>query len=475
MGKIGAWIRTRWYELVLMLLLAATIVLMLVTFWYIDLVTLTAWSYNLWDLVVEGRLQDFYVYTAENIRGSYAINCAGSWLGLIPIAVWNLPVWIICRINGVISVNNALCLYWTKIFYIAMTMVAAHYSSKVVAHVTKDRKRAWLAWPLVLGSGELLISTCYAGQDEIIYLALMVMAVYYWMQKKQVKMVICGSISVILCPIILIPYLILIMMREKRVVFILAQAAVPFLVNAVFNFAYRNDAVYQYATSEMPGYVPLSTYIMEGVNLNGIGTGYSSLWVAGIIYVIALYVSYVKKPAGEAESERLSVFLVAIVMSASVLFWGQYAYRMCLAVPFWILLALISGEKQLNMNLFLLMLLNYLRLVDDLALAPKISTSNILPLSWIIDLCEKNGSTNYTNGVALYDVLSAIFPDMYTYYVVINTIQFAVIVILLYNGSLHAKEPNSLGVNAKVSVLLYVLCPVALVAGFFAAMLFYRG
>jgi hypothetical protein len=197
-----------------------------------------------------------------------------------------------------------------------MTMVAAHYSSKVVAHVTKDRKRAWLAWPLVLGSGELLISTCYAGQDEIIYLALMVMAVYYWMQKKQVKMVICGSISVILCPIMLIPYLILIMMREKRVVFILAQAAVPFLVNAVFNFAYRNDAVYQYATSEMPGYVPLSTYIMEGVNLNGIGTGYSSLWVAGIIYVIALYVSYAKKTAGEAESERLSVFLVAIVMSA---------------------------------------------------------------------------------------------------------------------------------------------------------------
>jgi hypothetical protein len=59
--------------------------------------------------------------------------------------------------------------------------------------------------------------------------------------------------------------------------------------------------------------------------------------------------------------------------------------------------------------------------------------------------------------------------------VVINTIQFAVIVILLYNGSLHAKEPNSLGVNAKVSVLLYVLCPVALVAGFFATMLFYRG
>ena len=75
------------FELALVIITFITSLLMLTTFEYNDCESLTAWSVELWDCLVQGKLGDFYIYAAQNLRGAAHGQCLGSFLFLIPQAI----------------------------------------------------------------------------------------------------------------------------------------------------------------------------------------------------------------------------------------------------------------------------------------------------------------------------------------------------------------------------------------------------
>lgn len=85
-----------------------TTFLALITFEYWDLDSMTAWTMNFWDLFFEGRLNEFYEYTALNIHGAQHYNCEGNYLWLLPWCLWNLPLWLVTSGGGYNSRNQFL-------------------------------------------------------------------------------------------------------------------------------------------------------------------------------------------------------------------------------------------------------------------------------------------------------------------------------------------------------------------------------
>ena len=61
--------------------------LALITFEYWDLDSMTAWTMNFWDLFFEGRLGEFYDYTALNIHGAQHSNFVAFALVFVEPAV----------------------------------------------------------------------------------------------------------------------------------------------------------------------------------------------------------------------------------------------------------------------------------------------------------------------------------------------------------------------------------------------------
>ena len=61
-----------------------TSALVLITFNYWDGQTLMVWSVNNYDLLAEGRIRDFYVYTQMNLRGAIHPDGCSSPFMLIP-------------------------------------------------------------------------------------------------------------------------------------------------------------------------------------------------------------------------------------------------------------------------------------------------------------------------------------------------------------------------------------------------------
>lgn len=89
--------------------------LALITFEYEDVDSLAAWSLNFWDLLFKGRLDESYIYTAENVHGAAHQNCKGNYLWLLPLCVWNLPLWVVHTVSGTLLVTNFFSICWTKL------------------------------------------------------------------------------------------------------------------------------------------------------------------------------------------------------------------------------------------------------------------------------------------------------------------------------------------------------------------------
>ena len=160
---------------------------MFATFKYLDFEMMTVWSIDFWDLFFEGRLHKFYPYTSLRLRmrEELVAVCTGNYLWLIPWAIWNLPVWSIHKVTGTIKVTEFFSFMWSKVFLIILTFVAIYYLCKIVESVKGSKEYNKLIGLLVLASPEILMSTCYAGQDEILYIALFTMALYYFLENKK--------------------------------------------------------------------------------------------------------------------------------------------------------------------------------------------------------------------------------------------------------------------------------------------------
>ena len=106
-------IRENIFYIILLAVTITTTFFMMITFDYWDLDSMTAWSLNVWDLLFEGRLADFYQYAQLNLRGAFHENCAGNYLWLLPWCIWNFPLWLVHSITGVLNVTDFWSLCWS--------------------------------------------------------------------------------------------------------------------------------------------------------------------------------------------------------------------------------------------------------------------------------------------------------------------------------------------------------------------------
>ena len=136
---------------------------------------------------------------------------------LVPWAIWNLPIWIYNKITGTIKVTGFLSLMWSKLFLMVLTFVTIWYICRIVEEITADRSNNKLICLLILASPEMLISTCYAGQDEIMYIALFCMSLFYFLKEKWKLFYLCSVLAISFNPMMLIPFLVLLLMKEKEI------------------------------------------------------------------------------------------------------------------------------------------------------------------------------------------------------------------------------------------------------------------
>lgn len=426
---------------------------MLITFDYWDLDSMTAWSLNVWDLLFQGRLGEFYQYTELNLRGAFHENCAGNYLWLLPWSIWNFPLWVVHSVTGVMNVTDFWSLCWSKLYLVALSVATAWMCAKIARMFTNEPKRIFSIYILILAAPELLMSTCYAGQDEILYVFCFVTALYFYLKGEKKKFYFWSVCAISFCTIMIVPFLLLLLLIEKKIFRIGFLAIGTLIPTIIFDFLYRNDKLYQSVKTDF------TDMILEMFGIASINTVLGPVSILGGLLVLLYFYSYGIKVEHDIVSQKKVIYMLAILFILMGLFMGNNFYRLFLYVPF-VVLVLIISEKNIQMNLFLLLISTFGRALLACAVnnSQNMNTAFIMKNSWISNLSAAVNGNQGIKNLGLYDKLMSRFPFFPGIVMVVTVCAVSAIILIAIINYPKNKAEYEFPVSEKISLAGYVLC-----------------
>ncbi|MCQ2516066.1 MAG: hypothetical protein MJ094_04305 [Saccharofermentans sp.] len=322
---------------------------MMFGFHYLDSDMFITWSVEFWDCVFGKTDVEFYEYTGMNPRGTFPMPCDKSIPMLLPLAIWNFPVWIAHQISGEILVNGIWDIAWLKLGFFACTIWIAFECSRIVKKI-KPEADDLLVFPLIFSSADILISTMYAGQDEIVYLAAIIAALRCVVFNQRILFCVFSTIAVTLCPEMLIVVVLLVLFHEKRLWAILLEVVCTYIPSLVFSIAYKDNIPFHEHSMIQPSL--MKELFSTGMSFDQ-AIGRVPLFI--VVYCLLLFYAYIKKNSDENKYDIIWI-LAAATISLTLLSSGgmiDYFYRSLLYVPFCVMLIVISNQNlQSNLILF---------------------------------------------------------------------------------------------------------------------------
>lgn len=335
--------------------------MLLLIFCYEDLKTYTAWSLNLLDVTYEMRIYDFYAYTAQNLHDVTVQYYSISIVGLIPWAVWNIPIWILQYFGGMDICDHPFMLVWSHLFLVIVLVFTFRLFIKVGDYLSDDKNTILLLGKLFLFSPFVYIAICYSGQTDVLSAALFLLSLYMLFQGKRKKFYICAMIGYMVKPFFFLAYIAIILLEEKNIFKIFAKIFCILSLNWVYSLIFWQAPMYQFSRTQGPTGRMIQEILGPGFSsLNGL-TACSV--VIGLI--IVYFAAYAIKPEGERKPQCIVYFSMLPILVYFMLVEFEH-YRL-------LILALLTGlvilckKEYLRINVVLLTVMNVSGLVCNIA------------------------------------------------------------------------------------------------------------
>lgn len=332
----------------------AVLLFMMFFFNYEDTSTFLIWSVEWLDCLFGKTDMSFVDYTALNLHGGvFPTGCDHSILQILPSSIWNIPVWVIYRLKDKVIIDDLFGRIWFKTGLVICVVFLAREVASIVKIINKEADHI-LAYPLVFASVDILISTMFAGQDEILYLLTLIISLRMLLLDRKKAFLLFATITVSLYPVMLIPLLAMLVYKEKRVGVILLMTVTTCVPTMVVSVLEKRIPLISRALF-------IEDDFMRGLYGSGITFNQSlgSVPVVVVVIVILLFYSFVKKNDDYQMIWTLSAltFAITLLSSDSKL---DYFYRSILYVPFCIILLLIS-KQNISTNALLLAIYSLIR------------------------------------------------------------------------------------------------------------------
>ncbi len=440
---------------ILIIISIITAVLMLLTFNYWDGQTLMAWSVSNYDLLFEGRLNEFYTEKIVNVRGAIQTDGCSSPLMLIPEMIWDFPIWVTHYFNGNYYVGTLPCVFYYKLFLFLTTACIAFVVSRIIYEQTDNKEKSFLGIILTMGSAQIMLSTMYTGQDEVVYLLFMLLSFWAAIKSNKKMMVLWGTLSVMCCPIMLVPYAVLVILSEKRFLHIISYIVISLLPNTLWNLYSRGVADKEIVAIDDGDFIGKMMDMIAFPTTTGLAS------VVGIILCIIVFTAFFKtdKENETSDFQTYIWYMSATFISISFLM-ENFFYRLLLYVPF-ILILILTNKKEdnLNINLFLITVLEYLRMITGGYESPQNMNTSYVALTGVMTrLLNATGSEaiegyRYVVGklVENISVLGKIIPTL-------NAVILVCAALLLFINHERNSKVYKLEISYKLSTVINVAC-----------------
>lgn len=337
-----------------MLLLALLAIYLCYTYCYRDILWTMEHGLEFWNALFDGQIMDFYQRCIDKCTVPAVYNMSL----YIVFAVWNLPCWIIGRITHTNPMSSGLALYYCK----TMVLVAYFYSLKIMKRIftatdkendkplSPDTKMYFYATSLFM-----LIYALFVGQYDIISLLFILLGIEALLGGRQLKCFVFFAIAVSMKYFAVFLIIPVILLYEKRILYIVRNLLAVLSVDAVEKFIFRPDQVNS-ATEYGSRYT--AAHLIQGLGSYGTtvntGTGVVSAFIC-IYAAVCIYCYLCSASSGRKLTDNL-IYVSFVVWGSLFLIYGCCSYWLVLWVPF-ICLLMLRSRKLLSINILLEMLM----------------------------------------------------------------------------------------------------------------------
>ena len=342
----------------------SALIICLLLFDYVDCISYTVWSIDIWESLFNGRITEYFTVSAENKWGApHGGNCYGV-LWLVPWAIWNLPIWVIQTVNGTYTVDEPVFMIWSKLFLVLCTALIGIYSKKIVMKLTNDEHLASLGLLLSIAGGTALISVGFSGQDEVMYMASFLMGAYYLMMNKRVLGAILIVFSIVCFPLMILPLAVVLMVKERNLIKIIAMMVISLIPDKIVSRICGISAIPElremYPIAEE---FPLARIIDWYFLSTSIGVGKSILSILALILTLVLLYCYIRKHQDDNRAILLGITIsfLSIYMFSWMHFYRFYSCMLPATIA--VLVLLKENESAQKVALFLMCLLEYTAMI----------------------------------------------------------------------------------------------------------------
>jgi len=338
--------------------------LMMLLYTYIDLQSNTVWSTNIWDLVIKGRLYDVYQYAVENLNGAPHKVLGGNILSLIPLAIWNLPIWIAQHFYGIRVMDNAWCMFYSHAYLVAWLVVAMYFADKIMKQMGIGPQGRCSA--VFLGSTCMFVYTAigYGGTNDIVSIAVFAMAIYQLNKGSWKWFIILTNVAVAFKPFCLIAAIGVIMLLDKNILRVIGKSISLVALTLIY------DVIFLKA----PGFIESFNSVDSNYAYRlfstafSVGAGKISLFAMGLVFVY-IYLYMTKTPQQEKYRARMVVYAITMAYALLTLFTNTGYYRVIMVVPF-LHMTMATHPANYRLNVILELFMGWGRTVMSCFSAP---------------------------------------------------------------------------------------------------------
>lgn len=440
----------------LMMLLAACLV-----FVDSDCVAYTQWSINIWDALVEGRISEYFLVTAENVRSSYYGGNSYGILYLLPWAIWNFPIWLTHYFGDALNIKTTFCIFWSQLFLVFWAMIAGVFTAKIVYYFTNKKKAAIRAFIFLLASGTLFVSVGYFGQDEIEYVAFFMIGVYYLVVKNKVHGYIALGISVILCNLMLIPAVVLILFYEKNLIklliFILGSLLPEKIVSYFCGYS-QVESLVNSSNYKMGQVFTLRTYCDWFFNssLRGFGIGNVSIFIVIVVLICVRAYFYTNENVLEIGYKALCYTCGCFLLALCICAW-EHGYRYVICVPILVCTTIISENKQGDNGVALFLITIWELLYTYIACAnARVLSFGSTKLDEIVENHASVDQSVYTLILKYLPEIELLYTPVVSCFVALSICLIAYIVIDRQKSAISFSSSLMMYIHCLIPVLMFV-------------------
>lgn len=321
------------------LIFAICFSILFLLFGHADMYSIITYEVNFWNAIVDRGITGFYDYCYEiNLAGGASIACY-DFIVYIVLGIWGLPLFGLTKMTGINPWDNLLMTFYGKAIYLVALAMASYYFYKICIKYQLSKKEAEQAVFAFVSSALILIAVCLVGQSDILGIAVVLIAYYYYLDDARWRALLFFALAFGFKSYALVVFVPLLLLKEKNVFKILSNLFIIVLPTMILNLPFSGVGFEAKSHFQLGMISELLRYRIPILNGN--------VPVLVLLYGILCVICYLYKDDGDSTGVNRWSLIVAFV-SMVILFasFKSTVYWLVWIAPWAVLCVFICADDR---------------------------------------------------------------------------------------------------------------------------------